>query len=98
MEGERNSAIQHKNTAQREVASLRRRLGERESELKNLRGNEPERNSELEEVRLDIQRREAQNEQIRYNMRLRDRIKEIYKKYGVTIFFCIESCRGCHVE
>ena len=86
LEGERDSAIKHKNTAQREVASLRRRLGERESELENLRGNEPERNSELEEVRSNIQRREAQNEQIRGHMRLKDRIKEIFKKHGVTIF------------
>ena len=37
--------------------------------------------SQLEEVRS-----EAENEEIRGNMRLRDRVKEIFKKHGLTAF------------
>ena len=59
--------------------------------MENIRRNQPERNANLVRVRDNIYRLETEKERIRERMTLKDRIKEIFKKHGVTILTVVSA-------
>ena len=79
-------------TKEEEISRHENKIQELQASRETASGNQREQiDANIEQQQNEISRLEAENERIEERMSLRDRVKLIFKKYGLTVFAVVSA-------